>query len=295
MSTRDTESSLIVAAGTVEQVPLEQATTVIRPTADSLVADLVRLYRHRSVFYNLLQRDLRRELVEQRLGFLWVFARPLLMTVVFVLFRYGTQANVAVDIPYPLFLFAGLVFWFTWADAVASVAAADRMNASLLSKVYFPRLYSPLSLALSRTAKLLIGIVPIALLLLYYGIRPGWHLALLPLVLGQAMLLAFAVGTLFAVLAIGKPEWDNVLSLILYVGLFVSPVIYAARVVPGHVYSVYGLNPMIGTLGAFRGALIGDLPFPWSEWAYACAFTLAAALAATVLFKRAETRILDDL
>jgi lipopolysaccharide transport system permease protein len=217
------------------------------------------------------------------------------MTVVFVLFRDGTQANVAVEIPYPLFLFAGLVFWFAWADAVASVAASDRMNASLLSKVYFPRLYSPLSLALSRTAKLVIGIVPIALLLLYYGIRPNWHVALLPLVLGQAMLLAFAVGTLFAVLAIGRPEWDNLLSLILYVGLFVSPVIYAARVVPGHVYSLYGLNPMIGTLGAFRATLIGDLPFSWGEWTYSCAFTLAAALAATVFFKRAEARILDEL
>jgi len=217
------------------------------------------------------------------------------MTVVFVLFRYGTQANVAVDIPYPLFLFAGLLFWFTWADAVASVAAADRMNASLLSKVYFPRLYSPLSLALSRSAKLLIGIVPIALLLLYYRIAPDWHVALLPLVLGQAMLLAFAIGTLFAVLAIGKPEWDNVLSLILYVGLFVSPVIYAAQVVPGRVYGVYGLNPMIGTLGAFRASLIGDLPFPWGEWGYACVFTVAAVLAATVLFKRAEARILDEL
>ncbi|MDX9861164.1 MAG: ABC transporter permease [Rhodospirillales bacterium] len=276
-------------------IPLEEADTVIRPQSNSLIEILNELIRHRGIFFNLLSRDLRRQYVDLRLGFLWVFSQPLVMTLIFALFRRGSGATIITDIPYSLYLLSGFVFWFIWVDACRVTASADRINAGLISKVFFPRLYSPLSAAASKMVGYGIGLAPIFVLQAYLGIRPSWTLVMLPFIVAQGLLLAFAIGLVFATLFIYGRDWDRVQGQILYLGLFVSPVIYSVRSIPEAFRTIYMLNPIVGTLDAFRASLTGLPDFPWGAWGYSWVVTLALLAVSTILFKRAEARLLDEL
>jgi len=276
-------------------IALAEVDTIIRPLDHSVKTFLVEFFRYRSVFANLLVRDLRRQYIDLRFGFVWVFSQPVLMTIIFVLFKRGSGANIETDIPYSLYLLSGFIFWFTWVDACRTTTSADRVNAALISKVFFPRLYSPLSAACSKGLAFAIGLLPIFALQAYLGVWPSWTVILLPLVVFQALLLAFAVGLIFAVLSIDNRDWDRVQGQILYLGLFVSPIIYSVESLPSAFHVVYMINPIVGTLDAFRASLTGLPHFPWGGWAYSWGVTLVMLLIAVLLFKRAEARLLDEL
>lgn len=274
--------------------PTDERITVIRPHDSSFKILLTEFVRYRGIFKNLLAREMRRQYIDLRLGFVWVFSQPLLMTIIFSLFRHGSGANIQTDIPYSLYILSGFIFWFCWVDTWRVTSSADRVNAALISKVFFPRLYSPLSAASSKILAFGIGLLPILLYQAYLEVWPSWTFVLVPLVILQGILLAFAVGLIFAVLAMDNRDWDRVQGQVIYLGLFVSPVVYSFETIPESIRHIYALNPMVGTLEAFRSALTGT-EMHWGAWAYACAFTLITLLFGVWIFKRAEVRLLDEL
>lgn len=276
-------------------MPLEEADIVIRPLNNSLKPTLSDLFRYRRTFFNLLTRDLRRQYVDLKLGFIWTFSQPVLMTLIFAALKHGSGARVGVDIPYTLYLLSGCIFWFTWVDICRTTTTADRINAGLISKVFFPRLYSPLAAATSKLVAYALGLIPILILQSFLGLWPSWTVILLPAVLVQGVLLGFSVGVIFAILSLQSRDWDRVLGQILYLGLFVSPVVYSPQAIPEKIRTIYKLNPMAGVIEAFRASLIGQLDFPWVSWGYSCCITAIMLLFAVYLFKRTEARLLDEL
>jgi lipopolysaccharide transport system permease protein len=67
---------------------------------------------------------------------------------------------------------------------------------------------------------------------IWQGVYPGWRVVLLPAVLLQCMLLVLGVGTIFAVLSLQSKDFDKLLSQIFYIGLYISPVIFAPELIP---------------------------------------------------------------
>lgn len=242
-----------------------------------------------------MRREWQRQFVELQLGWLWVFARPLLMVAIFVMLKRGANASIYLHVPYPLFLYIGLIVWFVWVEAVSSVATSGRLNSALMSKVYFPRLYSPLSQAASSGIRLVIGLAPVVALLAYFGLAPGWQIVLLPVLMVQVVLLAFAVGVIFGILSIDNNDWNNARSLVLYIGLFVSPIAYPPDMIPEGFRALHMINPMVGIVEGFRSALMGGYAFPSMAWLVSLAGTVLLAVLAVTLFNRTEARMLDAL
>jgi lipopolysaccharide transport system permease protein len=272
----------------------ETADIVIRPHTGRFV-DWRGLLTHRATFLALVRREIHRNAGSFALGALWVIARPLAMLLIFVFLKNRSGAALGSEgIPYPLYLYSGLVFWFTFADSASAAAGSTHSNASVISKIYFPRLYSPLAASLAQFYRLAYGLVPIVPMMFWFEVRPGTMLLLLPFVLLQAVVLAFAVGTCFAVLSVAQRDWEQVLGLLLYLGTFASPVIYSAEIIPAAWRWVFELNPMVGTLAAFRACLVDGAALPLS-WIYSIVVTAGVGLLAIVLFSRAEASLLDEL
>jgi lipopolysaccharide transport system permease protein len=269
--------------------------TVIRPPKGLVDVDLREVWRFRSLLWRMAVRQVRVEFDQMYLGFLWAVARPVIITVVFALFRNLSGANTGVVIPYPLYVFSGLVLWFYFTESVQATSASVARDASLIQKVYFPRLLSPLSSILAGTVPLAVGVVPLSVLMLYYGAAPGWRIVLLPLVLLQCAVLIFGIGSLFAALTLRSRDWERFLMFGLYVGLFVSPVIYAPDLIPASARTAYFVNPMAGSLLGFRSAVFAEFPFPWGQWLYSVAFSLVALVVGGLVFHRAERDLVDRL
>ena len=240
----------------------------IRPAGPGFVVVLAELWQFRHLFMALVWRNVRVEFDATRLGSAWAIARPILFTLVFVLFRGFSGANTHVELPYALYVFSGLVLWMYFLDAATSSAGAIRLDSALLTKVYYPRLLTPLVPVVASLISIVIALVPLVAMMIWFGVSPGWPILLLPLVLIQAVALALGVGTLVSSISIENRDWERALAFLLSIGLWLSPVIYAPDMIPESSADLYHLNPMVGLLLAFRAALFDGFPLPVWEWAY---------------------------
>lgn len=269
--------------------------TVIRPPAELLRLDVRELYRYRHMVQALVARNVRLQFQDVSLGVLWICVRPLVYVLVFAGFRRLSSADVRVDIAYPLYVYSGLILWYYLVETTMHTAGAVRADAHMLTKAYYPRLISPIVPIVANLVGLAVSMVPLVAMMAWHGTGPGWRVALLPLVLAQCMALILGVGAGCASLTLRSRDWERLLSFVLYVGLFVSPVIYGIDMIPERLRLLYALNPATGTLLAFRSALFAPVEFPLWAWAYSTAFTLAVLWLGVTMFRRAEARFADEL
>jgi lipopolysaccharide transport system permease protein len=140
-------------------------------------------------------------------------------------------------------------------------------------------------------------------MMLWYGIRPGFGILLLPLVLAFIALAALGVGTILSALTVAYRDFRYVVPFLVQIWLFVTPVIYPANMVAERWQWVLALNPMSGLIEAFRFALLGSVPssagagqgFELSRGnlVISCFMTLLAFLAGTFYFRRLERQFAD--
>jgi lipopolysaccharide transport system permease protein len=268
---------------------------VIRPPSALERLDLRDYFAHRHLFRALVRRNVQLQFSEMRFGFVWVFMRPLLYVVVFAAFRKLSDAETHVSIPYVLYIYSGLILWYYILETVMATASALRRDADLLTKIYYPRLITPAVPVLANLVPLGLAAIPLLIMMLVYRVGPDGSIVLLPLVLLQVMGLCLGVGTLFAALSLTARDWERFLSNALYLGLFVSPVIYAPDMIPEKVRFLYLLNPAAGSLMAFRASLFSAVAFPVAPWAYSVAVSGAICLLGLRLFRVAEFEIADRL
>lgn len=268
---------------------------VIRPAQAFKWIDLRELWAYRALLFQLSMRRFKTTFEGQYLGLLWAVARPLIMMFVFVTFKNLSGAKVGEEIPYFLYIYSGLILWFYFIEAVIETSTAVRQDIGIIKKVYFPRIISPLSAIFGNLMVLSISAVPLIVMMVIFGQFPGWRIALLPLVMAQVALLILGVGCLFAALSLLGRDWEQFLGFALYIGLFVSPVIYAASLIPEAFRAIYFANPMAGSLMAFRSVLFDHASFPWTTWLYSCAVTLVVLTIGVYAFQRAERYFSETL
>jgi lipopolysaccharide transport system permease protein len=100
---------------------------------------------HRELIYILVWRDIKVRYKQTALGAAWAMFQPLATMLIFTaVFSYA--GNISSDgVPYPVFVYAGLLPWFYVSQALSRSATSLVGEAPLISKVYFPRLILPLS------------------------------------------------------------------------------------------------------------------------------------------------------
>jgi lipopolysaccharide transport system permease protein len=287
-ATRPGSSASVPARG-------HEIVTEIRPAGPGLAVLFAEFWQFRHLFTALVWRNVRVEFDATRLGSAWAIARPILFTLVFVLFRGFSGANTHVDLPYALYVFSGLVLWMYFLDAATSSAGAIRLDSALLTKVYYPRLLTPLVPVVASLISVVIALVPLVAMMAWFGVRPGWLIVLLPVVLIQAVVLALGVGTLVSAISIENRDWERALAFLLSLGLWLSPVIYAPDMIPAVLRDLYHLNPMVGLLLAFRAVLFDGFPLPIWDWMYSLGCSVFILALGVWAFRRTEANLADRL
>jgi lipopolysaccharide transport system permease protein len=228
-------------------------------------------------------------------SFLWYYARPLTITLVFVMLRAGSGADLGAGAPYPLFVLAGVCFWFIFADSLAAASSALMGGASLIQKVYFPILMLPLSQVLARFADVALALLAVIVLQIVLGVETDLELLMLAPVFVQLLLLAFGIGCAVAAISLSFPDAREAVNIALYLGLFLSPVFYSPDAMQPVARMLLHVNPLVGSLEGVRGALFATAAFPWAAWGYSCAVTLVAVLAGLTLLSRASRNAAEFL
>lgn len=250
-------------------------------------------WRFRELLAQMTLSAFRAKYLHLKSSFFWYYARPVTITLVFVLLR--ATADLGEGAPYPLFVLAGVCFWFIFADALMAASSALARDASLIQKIYFPILILPLAQTLARLAD--VGLALVAIVALQVALSAGTDIELLMLVpvVVQIMLLAFGLGCAVAAASLTVPDVREGVTVALYLGLFLSPVFYAPEAMPAAARLVLQANPMVGSLEGVRAALFDTAAFPWAAWGYSCAVTLIALLWGLTLLSRASRNAAEFL
>jgi len=263
-----------------------------RPRTGLLRLDLRELWAYRELAGFVALRDVKVRYKQAALGIGWAIFQPLAGVVVFtIVFR--RLADVQSDgLPYPIFAFVGLLAWNYTSGAVTKATQSLVSNASLVTKVYFPRLLIPLAAVLPGLLDLAVSLPVVVVLYAVYGVAPGWAVLTLPLWVAAAMLVALSVGLLLAALNVRYRDVNQAISLAVQLWLFLSPVAYPASTVPDDWRPLYALNPMVAVVEGVRWCLLGG-PAPGAESLVAAGVTVALLAAGLVYFQRTERRFAD--
>lgn len=267
----------------------------IRPYTETPAYSLRELWSYRGLAKSMLWRNVRVQYDDLGLGFLWAVARPLAMLCVFLFIKSSSSATVELEVPYSLYFYSGIILWFSFVEGARDVSRSIDKEAGVMKRVYFPRLIPPLVAATGGLHSLLVCLVPLVPMMLYLGVPPGPRLLLLPVPVLLCLLLAYGVGTAFAALNAISRDFEKLFQLCLYLGLFVSPVLYSPQMLNERAQAIVGLNPMAGILLSFRSCLFADYPFPLGPVLYSLGVTLAMVFIGTRMFRKAEEYFVDQL
>lgn len=231
-------------------------TTVIQASGSPSLG-LSEFWRCRRLLYVLAWRDLKVRYKQMVLGAAWVVLQPLLAMAVFTLV-FGRLARVpSAGVPYPVFVFCGLLIWQLFAQALVRAGNSLVEERYLLTKVYIPRLILPVSDILGGLPDFAVNFAVLLGLMLINGMRPTLAmLAALPFLL-MVLVTAIGAGLLLAALNVRFRDVGYAVPFFVQLWFFVTPVAYPASMVPEGWRFLYGLNPMAAAVEGFRGALLG--------------------------------------
>ena len=267
--------------------------TVIEPKAGWVPVDFKEIWNYRELLYFLTKRDIKVRYKQTVLGGLWAVIQPAFTMLVFTLF-FGRLAKMPSDgLPYPIFVYAALLPWTYFANAVSASGNSLVGSANLITKVYFPRIVVPASAALAGLLDFFIALFVLGALMIYYQFVPGWGILLFPSLVALTFLCAVGVGLWLSALNVQYRDIRYAIPFLIQVWLFVSPVIYPMSLVKGNYQWLLALNPMGGVIHAYRASLLGHQPIDWSLLALSALIIVALFLGGLYYFRRMEKVFAD--
>lgn len=220
---------------------------------------LKELWLYRELFYFFTWRDIKVKYKQTVLGFAWAVLQPFIMMVVFSVF-FGKALNVPSDnIPYPVFVYSGLLLWNIFSSGLSGAGNSMVSNAGIIKKIYFPRLIVPISSVLVSLFDFIMAFVIFVGLLIYYHVSINF-LLFLPLLFASLLITTvatFGLGSLLAALNIKYRDVRYVIPFMIQAMLFVTPVIYPISIVSKMwLKYILALNPMYSAIEIFRYSII---------------------------------------
>ncbi|HEY1168185.1 MAG TPA: ABC transporter permease [Candidatus Limnocylindrales bacterium] len=250
------------------------------------------IWAHRELLYFFVWRDLKVRYKQTAFGAAWAVLQPVLLMLIFSA-TLGRLAGVApAGIPYPLFVFAGLVPWTLFASSLAGASNSLVVGEAIITKVYFPRLLLPFASVGSFLLDFLISLGALAVVMLYFGAVPSLAIVWLPALTLMAVVTALGVGTFLAAVNVRYRDVKYVVPFLVQVWMFASPVVYTSTLIPARWQVLYALNPMTGVVAGFRWALVGG-PRPDDLIVVSAVASVLVLVGSLVYFRRVERTFAD--
>jgi lipopolysaccharide transport system permease protein len=265
----------------------------IQPTSGWGQLKLGELWQHRELVYFMTWRDIKIRYKQTALGASWAIIQPLFTMLVFSIFL-GKLAKVPSDgLPYPLFSYAALVPWTFFATGLVQSSNSLVGSATLIRKVYFPRLAIPLGTVFAGMVDFLIAFLVLLVMMGFYGHLPTSNIIYLPLFVVLSVMTSLGVGLWLSAMNVRYRDVRYMVPFLTQFWLFATPVAYPSNMLPEPWKTVYGLNPMAGVVEGFRWALLGvDTPPGPMVWVSAVVAVLLL-ISGVIYFTRTEKTFAD--
>jgi lipopolysaccharide transport system permease protein len=272
---------------------LRSGSVEIGPTRGWFRLDLAEIWRFRELLYVLLVREVKVRYRQAAIGVAWAVIQPLFAVLIFSLI-FGLFAKMpSGGVPYPIFVFAAILPWTYFAEALRRTSTGLVSDSDLIRKIYFPRLIVPLALAATPLVDFAAGFLVLLAMFAWFHVAPTPAIVMLPLFLLVAMGLALSIGLWLGPIGVRYRDVVHALPFLTQIWLYASPVAYPLSIVPQRWRLLYSLNPMVGVVEGFRWALVGAEHPDFRAMAISGVFITVCLALGLVYFRRMERSFAD--
>ncbi len=267
--------------------------TIIEPKKLFSFKDIKEIWQYKELLYFFTWRDLKVRYRQTAIGIAWAVIQPFITMFVFTVF-FGKLGNIPSDgVPYPIFVYTGLIFWQFFSGSLNSTSAILISNQSIITKIYFPRLLLPISSVVTQLVDFLIASVILVLMMFYYGYFPHIiGILVIPILLIIAFMASVGLGLVLASINVKYRDVRYILPFFIQLLLFLTPVIYPSSIA-GKYSWIMAINPMTGVIQNARAALIGTTPINWILILISFIACLILMLIGIYVFKKIERFFAD--
>lgn len=303
---------------TIDSPTIPKPRKVILPDSGWNFLKLRELWEYRELMFFFTLRDIQIRYKQTLFGALWAIIQPTMMMVVFTLVL-GRMAKVdSGGMPYPVFVYAGLLPWTFFSAAITNAGNSIVGQQHIVTKIYFPRLIIPFASVGAAVVDFFVALLMLVILMFAYHVPFTWHVLLLPIPLVLTTLAAMGVGCLLAALNVAFRDFKYTIPFLVQIWLFATPTVYmtmdvqpkvdanavqststteatsASTSAPEtfHAASLLRLNPMTDVIEFFRAAILGGTVH-WSRLLVSTAMTVGLFLSGILYFRKVESRLAD--
>ncbi len=274
-------------------------------TAGSHALDLKlrETWEYRDLLLLLVRRDFVSFYKQTILGPVWFFVQPII-TIIFYTVVFGKLAGIPTDgVPQPLFYLAGTIIWNYFSDCLTKTSTVFRDNASVMGKVYFPRLIMPLSIVISNLIRFGVQFLLFAVLMIWFkmkgaAVMPDVYILLFPLLIILIAAQGLGLGMIISAVTTKYRDLAFVVSFGVPLLMYATTVIYPLSAIenkyPAYAWMVK-YNPVTAIMETFRYGFLGKGAFSWDLLGYSSLTTLFIVTAGILVFNRVEKTFVDTV
>ena len=275
-------------------------TAIIEPPKKLMSLNLKEVWQYRDLILLFVKRDFTTRYKQTILGPLWFLIQPLFITITQT-FVFGNIAKLSTDgVPQVLFYMAGNVFWLYFSTCLLSTSNTFYANAKLFGKIYFPRLTTPISTAISSLINFAIQFLMFLGFVLFFIIQGAnvhitWVAALTPLVVLQLAVLGTGCGIIISALTTKYRDLQVMISFGINIWMYLSPVIIAGSSLSEPIYKLMMLNPVSPAIELMRYGWLGSGTTPFVYWGISIVVSIALFFLGALLFNKIEKTFMDTV
>jgi homopolymeric O-antigen transport system permease protein len=268
---------------------------VITPPAAWELPNFRELWEYKGLLFFLVRRDILVRFQQTVAGFLWIILQPLIQMVIFYII-FGLLVRVPTNgIPYQLFFLSGFVVWQFFTQVVNNSSMSLVGNIGVIVKSYFPRLALPLATVANALIDFVVSFLVLMVFILADGHYPiTMRYLLLPVLLLVTAVFSSGVGLLFGAMMVVFRDMKNLISFIVMMWMYATPVMYPVSLAPEKYQVLFYLNPMTSLVDAFRWVFLNQSGLPHYKY-LTVSFVVGILiwLAGAVAFRTMENKIAD--
>lgn len=247
----------------------------------NFIAFLSLIWQKRQLIVGMAKREVRSQYVGSFLGLFWSIIHPVVMITVFwFVFSVGFKAKPMSDVPFVVWLTAGLAPWFLFAEIVNGSTNVVVAHAHLVKKTIFYPQILPVVKVCSALVIHLVFICVLLLLILFQNVAMTFWIIQGAYYLFCLLVLALGLSWMFSALNVFIRDVAQLVSVVLQVGFWVTPIFWDIQMMPSKVQWFLKLNPVYYIVQGYRDSFITGTPF-WSHPLYMLYFWVCAL---TILF-----------
>ena len=260
---------------------------------------LLSLMSHRELLRRLVGREFSMRFRGSALGFAWTIITPLILAVMYTFvfdsifkMRWGGAGDIGTS-NFAVYLLVGLAVHGVFVECLSRAPGLIISNPSYVTKVVFPLEVLPFVVLITALTNAMISLTIAALVNLALTGQLHPTALFIPILVLPYALFVVAATMIFAAIGVYLRDLSQVVSLVIPMSLFLSPVFYPIEAVPRAMQPLISMNPLTFVIEQARLALItGNAPNLMGIAIYTTA-SMCALTVAYWSFQRLRTGFAD--